>query len=208
MQLANIRLSDQGIFWALGHLSASQRAARFPWDFESHGGIRQARVPQDPPLIRNSTAKRITSYVKVGAISPSPNRPLNAQGYTMTSTSGSGLLSPLKQVHNAVNPSTQSSRQNTPLHQDKIKADSSAVSSPGCEELVQLYKKVAVYLSSQLETEANDMELEVQNHDVQHLLTRIKYWKLKQGSTFNNKCLKSVVVEFLTSDSTSTNTWS
>ncbi|KAJ5664226.1 hypothetical protein N7507_004957 [Penicillium longicatenatum] len=95
----------------------------------------------------------------------------------MTSTSGSGLLSPLKQVHNAVNPSTQSSRQNTPLHQDKIKADSSAVSFPGCEELVQLYKKVAVDLSSQLETEANDMELGVQSHDVQHLLTRIKYWK-------------------------------
>ncbi|KAJ6092959.1 hypothetical protein N7486_008248 [Penicillium sp. IBT 16267x] len=51
MTLDNVRLDDQGLFWALATMGSKERAKRFSADFDSHGNPRTFRDPKDPPMV-------------------------------------------------------------------------------------------------------------------------------------------------------------
>ncbi|KAJ5901264.1 hypothetical protein N7504_007257 [Penicillium tannophilum] len=51
MSLENVRLDDQGIFWAIAAFGPKERYRRFSYDFDSHGDPRPFRVPKDPPMV-------------------------------------------------------------------------------------------------------------------------------------------------------------
>jgi hypothetical protein len=51
LALSNVRLTDQGVFYALCTMTPYQRASRFQADFDQHGDVRTSRIPLDPPMV-------------------------------------------------------------------------------------------------------------------------------------------------------------
>ncbi|OKP07389.1 hypothetical protein PENSUB_5978 [Penicillium subrubescens] len=51
LALSNVRLTDQGVFYALCTMTPQRRGARFQADFDQHGDVRTSRIPLDPPMI-------------------------------------------------------------------------------------------------------------------------------------------------------------